>query len=317
MPPRSRRNALAKCPPRRLQSAVGRGDGDSLFRVVIKKRMEADKARHELDEALKELVDLESQVMQVRDSPRATPRCAAPMLPAARSEQPQCRHLTATLQVCEPLQLERDNAVIREQLRPDADAAALPAAVANGSTLGPVQSTGTLLKAIYATPQIGRLTRELEAIEAETASIAASGEVYSNMKARLDHEVLDCRRAVRTLQDAVRDERSRNAEATRRESEVGRHLSAARARLDQLRKDAAAQVDHWQTEISERKTSVLKKRDRARALEGGVHAPLSPPPAGSRSHWRLPSGTMSVLLEDTNADHSNEHVEAAATEVST
>jgi hypothetical protein len=219
-----------------------------IFEVAARKRADADKVRFELNGALKELYSLQSQVMM----------------------------------------LERENAIIDEQLKRNASRTGLPASAANSRRPGQhatggfggqqaikeVQkdkhSTSALVDAIYETDSIKRLVQEFEGINAETSEVEFRGQIYDHMRARLAEEVVECRRVARGWQDRVHDERGRNNDLHRREMEIQRHLTSAQNRLNQTKRDVDSRMMHWSSEIRERTAYIKKKKEFNAYMESQV-----------------------------------------------
>lgn len=205
-------------------------------RVVERKRAEADKTRYELNESLKELYELQSQVMA----------------------------------------LERENEIVGRQLqRPAFDPGAVrPNQTYDGSARllrdegGGVISTVTA--AIYATDEIKAKSDELARIKNETLDAEFRGKMFRHMKDRLAAQVVGAKRDCSKLQARLHDARAANQELHRKEGEVERQLAMARARLTETKKHVDTQNAALKRDLVEQRASLQHKIESNKFLDAQI-----------------------------------------------
>ena len=201
-------------------------------RVVERKRAEADKTRYELNESLKELYELQSQVMA----------------------------------------LERENEIVGKQLqRPAFDPGALPNQSYDGSARllrdegGGVISTVTA--AIYATDEIRAKSEELARIKNESLDAEFRGKMFRHMKDRLAAQVVGAKRDCSKLQGRLHDARAANQELHRKEGEVERQLAMAKARLAETKRVVDSQNMALKRDLAEQRAALQHKVESNKFLD--------------------------------------------------
>lgn len=205
-------------------------------RVVERKRAEADRTRYELNVSLRELYELQSQVMA----------------------------------------LERENEIVGRQLqRPAFDpGAARPNQSFDGSARllrdegGGVISTVTA--AIYATDEIKAKSDELARIKNETLDAEFRGKMFRHMKDRLAAQVVGAKRDCSKLQARLHDARAANQELHRKEGEVERQLAMARARLAETKKHVDTQNAALKRDLFEQRVSLQHRIESNKFLDAQV-----------------------------------------------
>lgn len=241
-------------------------------RVVEKKRSEADKMRYDLNESLKELYELQSQVMA----------------------------------------LERENEIVGKQLqRAPVGGLAIPARTNQSSpdhTRPQRDESGglvsTIAAAIYATDEIRAKSEDLAQIKAETQAAEFRGKMFRHMKDRLAAQVVNAKRDCSKLQESLHESRAANQELHRKELEVGRQLQMAKTRLAETKKHVDTQNTSLKRELQEQRTSLQHKEQSNAFLDAQITAAK-----GSSSTATLPRPPLPFQMGGAIIEEVDEGVE--------
>jgi len=244
-----------------------------IYRLAERKRAEADRARYELNVALKELYELQSQAMQLeregqiideqlqRGREREGTGGAGPLgstSPTAGAGSPKPGG-------------PRGAAASGFGSSTGLGAAAAPAGALDDAAGSGAPTRGKLLHAVYKTDRIASKVAVLEGISASIGEEEYKGRILEHMRGRLAEGIIAARKVARDLGLSLDGERAKAGDLARREVEVARNLGAAQARQEALKRDQARQLGSMRQNLADHKDALARTRDSNAFLEQQIN----------------------------------------------